>query len=557
MNRFIIFCCTFFSYSIFAQILAQPEFFGHQPDGAKYDVEKTKQLGGVYFNKLAHPAEGIQFDSVNLNYIPENGDGKRLAITIKSNNKLHKYYMDIEDWKLVPIANYIQNNGEYIVTVSKNSEIKYDKSVENTLLGIRMLQADIVLDKKRKFIWDLYKKDKTSDKLKLAPNEIAEGLVPDFNKKREFNRLLSGFDYTKFSVIQLNIEQENIQFDVVDSKLILAGEPNYYFLKIEPDWDTYSCGICEYVNSGKFNETNSNFYKKITESNNYRKLKKMCFTNTNNYSWKSKEIYDLANELKYDEFGIIYNYQSYFSDIRIELDKISRNNYVELKNNEKIKKLKQLSISIPNQANYKLIQENISDLDQIDEYFKYNYDEYLKNITQYQEFIKSTNYYCDLIQDSSYLNLSKAIILANEQNDGKKVNELITSFETQRMDKYKILFDLKQLKPYKKNELIQNLSKIELVESASLLSDLAESKTTSEQVIIIPEPTYVAKAYMSKIYDYIPGIIDVSIDAARFSAFFRYVKHNYPNEWNDFVSQISHIKPIEDVGVITPSNLLR
>jgi hypothetical protein len=49
-------------------------------------------------------------------------------------------------------------------------------------------------------------------------------------------------------------------------------------------------------------------------------------------------------------------------------------------------------------------------------------------------------------------------------------------------------------------------------------------------------------AFPDLIRNYNPAVWNTTVNVMRFSAFFRYIKTNFPNQWGDFYDQISEIE---------------
>ncbi len=105
------------------------------------------KIKGIAFSGIACPSPVLEHKSIRLKYVPENPDGYRLLVQI--GKQLHFPY--IPDWQLIPIASFA--NSPYDVCISllgeKNNaqffHIVYHTAFEDTLLGIRLLQASILL----------------------------------------------------------------------------------------------------------------------------------------------------------------------------------------------------------------------------------------------------------------------------------------------------------------------------------------------------------------------------------------------------------------------------
>ena len=105
------------------------------------------KVGGVAFQGVAQPSGDLQFSSLTLQYIASNDDGRRLRAVFDADTA----YAWLADWQLIPIARYADS--PYHATISlfgeRSTEDSYDivyhPSLRNTLLGIRLLHADILL----------------------------------------------------------------------------------------------------------------------------------------------------------------------------------------------------------------------------------------------------------------------------------------------------------------------------------------------------------------------------------------------------------------------------
>ncbi|MEX0273838.1 MAG: hypothetical protein AB3N16_05615, partial [Flavobacteriaceae bacterium] len=104
-----------------------------------------KKVGGVSFEQTLSTDKNLE-----INYIPTNQDGSRLQLVVDGTT----YYPEIMDWQLKPIANFADSDNRAAVTLlGENDEIdsasyynvQYHEALENTLLGLRLLQVDLIL----------------------------------------------------------------------------------------------------------------------------------------------------------------------------------------------------------------------------------------------------------------------------------------------------------------------------------------------------------------------------------------------------------------------------
>lgn len=197
-------------------------------------------VGGVAFEAIAIPDGKLQNKSVELKYDNSKPDGRRLFIIIGKNT----YNPFLPDWQLVPIAKYADS--EYNACVSlfgpKTTETVYDivyhSAFENTLLGLRLLQADIILMDLSEF-WQL---PKFNNKLILGlgetepeDNETVDDAIEkiiDIIRQEDFQSWV----YTDYN--------EKVRFKV-ETNFMLTGYPYYYFWKTNIETKTLEPKVME------------------------------------------------------------------------------------------------------------------------------------------------------------------------------------------------------------------------------------------------------------------------------------------------------------------------
>lgn len=194
--------------------------------------EFVSSVGGVAFEGIAAPDVSLKADSLLLQYDCNRPDGKRLLIITKNDTVT----ASIPDWQLIPIAKY--SNSEYNATVSifgenispTHFDIVYHPELENTLLGLRLLQADIQLMDLETF-WELPKYNsngKQEEILGLGEKEKKE--KKSINKPesaiKAIRKALSNDSFQSWVLTDYNVE---ITFKFENGELELSGSPYYYF----------------------------------------------------------------------------------------------------------------------------------------------------------------------------------------------------------------------------------------------------------------------------------------------------------------------------------------
>ena len=115
---------------------------------ATFALAFASEVGGVNFQAVLPFDTALQSEKPKLSYDATAPDGQRLRVTIKG----IKYTSPLYDWQLRPIVAY--SNSEYTAIVSlfgpgpdrhEYYYIQYHPAFQDTLLGLRLLQADMFL----------------------------------------------------------------------------------------------------------------------------------------------------------------------------------------------------------------------------------------------------------------------------------------------------------------------------------------------------------------------------------------------------------------------------
>jgi hypothetical protein len=200
-------------------------------------VSFVTSVGGVAFNGVAGPADG----SVILGgrYDPSRPDGQRLVLDVRRpGGDTATVFVDAYDWELAPLLRVVQRGGESLVTLfgklkdrrrqfnvlrSGGMVANYHEGLSDTLLGLRLLQADMILMTPNAA--ELPQDD--ADRYVLGAGEAQ----PDVAANRaRFEQLtgrvlrLGGFG-DSYVICD---EGRTVQFAVEDGRLVLSGQPVWY-----------------------------------------------------------------------------------------------------------------------------------------------------------------------------------------------------------------------------------------------------------------------------------------------------------------------------------------
>ncbi|WP_446812185.1 hypothetical protein ACH50O_23185 (plasmid) [Methylomonas sp. 2BW1-5-20] len=197
------------------------------------------KVGGVAFTKVAKSADGSEI--IGLSYDPSVNDGMRLKVELRDHQgKINKVSAPAYDWQFVPLARYVRSGEEAAVTLfgsladsEREEELKrtqramianYHPALENTLLGLRLLQADMLV-----FVNEATDLFKEKGQYILGAGERKPTLDAIKINSRHFDNVQKWLDE------QPEKFQSYITGDI-DSDLTYAATPQAMILNGYPSW---------------------------------------------------------------------------------------------------------------------------------------------------------------------------------------------------------------------------------------------------------------------------------------------------------------------------------
>jgi len=218
------------------------------------------RVGGVNFESTAFLSSQLKDDSVTLDYTSENEDGKRLKIFIGNHFLSFLRYFgsfgesiykitgnkianpSIYDWQLKPIAEYA--NSEYSGVVSLFGEgehrnkyfyIEYHPAFEDTLLGLRLFQSDIMLIN----LDELAALPKQEGNLILGKGEVEPNVESSKKAIKEVKSILAKIDIQSWVLTDVKHATTEPQEGEIlisnDQDIKIDVNPYYYFWKTNKD----------------------------------------------------------------------------------------------------------------------------------------------------------------------------------------------------------------------------------------------------------------------------------------------------------------------------------
>ncbi|MCX6842183.1 MAG: hypothetical protein NTX53_07885 [candidate division WOR-3 bacterium] len=206
-------------------------------------------VGGIAFDQVAVPESGLSVSSLTLNFQKDSADGRRLWLRI-GDKQVHA---PIYDWQLIPIARFADSpyfscftyfgklddpTEEKLVEDGHGHILNYHPALVNTLLGLRLFQADILI--LRQYCTDL---PREGGQYVLGagetPPDTDESECGMFDFAALLNRIENDLKIGFRSYVICDYNQ-NVRFHCVGDSLVIAGEPIYYCWRYRmemPDYD--------------------------------------------------------------------------------------------------------------------------------------------------------------------------------------------------------------------------------------------------------------------------------------------------------------------------------
>ena len=196
----------------------------------RFDHRFAKKVGGVSFEETL-----LTTANITLDYDKSKDDGNRLEVVVNGTS----YHPVIPDWQLAPIANFAST--EYTAAVSlfgENStdaynEVVYHDAFKNTLLGLRLLQSDIMLLDIGEY-YTLPKRNGNNILYGAGEGSIVQGDTTDINVVKAFVEYYNGqyqsWIFTdKDRVLTIN--------DIINHSEFDEELPYYFFWKTGYPWN--------------------------------------------------------------------------------------------------------------------------------------------------------------------------------------------------------------------------------------------------------------------------------------------------------------------------------
>ncbi len=184
----------------------------------------VSRVGGVAFAQVARPAETFPEGRIRLRYRKDAPDASHLSVQTGEGDPFNA---PIPDWLLLPIARFADSRFDSCVslfgpkTTATVYDVVYHTAFQDTLLGVRLLQADMLLFN----LAETWRLPALGSSIPLGFGETA----PTALDRDAATRIQSVVRQATFQSWVMTDEGVDVHFDATDGTLRLSGEPYYYF----------------------------------------------------------------------------------------------------------------------------------------------------------------------------------------------------------------------------------------------------------------------------------------------------------------------------------------
>jgi len=217
------------------------------------------KVGGVNFEQVAVPDAETASKTIELSYHKEALDGFRLLVKVGSTT----FRPPIADWLLIPIAEFAESDFTSATSLFGEGPdtdnfyyIKYHPAFKDSLLGLRLLQADILL-MNPEHTSSLPKKN---GQVVLGHGEFLPMKSPDNDTVNTLAKIMNDEKATSWVLTDIDAPAS---FSIQNGEFRLRSLPYYYF------WSRNEDAIHQYQEKEKVYKSRVDAYnRKVTSSKN-------------------------------------------------------------------------------------------------------------------------------------------------------------------------------------------------------------------------------------------------------------------------------------------------
>lgn len=183
------------------------------------------RVGGVSFEAVAKPDQQVTDKPIELSYAPARPDGSRMVVRIGQTTLT----ADLPDWELQPVAKFAATDYSGVVSLfgdgpdrKKYYYIQYHDAFKDTLLGMRLLQADILFMS----LGEHWRVPRYNGQPVFGRGEQQAQEAQAMDAARTLQAAMVGQKYRSWVLTDTDT---NPTFGIDHAKLALRGHPFYFF----------------------------------------------------------------------------------------------------------------------------------------------------------------------------------------------------------------------------------------------------------------------------------------------------------------------------------------
>ncbi|MDX2000947.1 MAG: hypothetical protein SFW35_00815 [Chitinophagales bacterium] len=255
-------------------------------------------VGGVSFEQTAQPDASLENKKPFLSYNAAAPDGERLTVSFSGIKGSYK--VPLPDWQMIPTAFFAQSGNNAVVSIfgqnidTTYAPIVYDTALLNTLLGLRIFEADLLYTGRINY-WDLPKNAEGKTILAKSETKFAPESIPDSLKEYAASVLdgtLGNIQNTieAYDSYILTDHDMPVFVSLVNEDLSISGEPYYLFTKFSIDFLDYAQQFSKIIKARPLSplpDSLKHIEKMIKELSDIE------------YSWQGKNLMVSINQLAF------------------------------------------------------------------------------------------------------------------------------------------------------------------------------------------------------------------------------------------------------------------
>jgi hypothetical protein len=192
---------------------------------APLTLDYLLKVGSIAFHSTAKPDRELKEADPHLAYVHDAPDGSRFQLASNRGVLTLRGY----DWQLVPLVKYVDSDYTALLSLfgpgperDRNYYIQYHPAIKNTLLGLRLLQSDIVFMNPV----GLRMLPRFENKTILGKGELEPDGAKSFIAAKELESIMRDVDAESWTLLD---GAETPAFSAENNSIVLQGRPHYYF----------------------------------------------------------------------------------------------------------------------------------------------------------------------------------------------------------------------------------------------------------------------------------------------------------------------------------------